>query len=63
MSERSPQQDLEEILSTGITHTGDVIELMKKRGWKDIDLLPLIYKTLLRGRVDPNGSRIPYRAN
>lgn len=57
------ERDLERILETGITNTGHVIDLLKEKGWKDNDILPVIYQTLLQGRVDPKGAKTPYKGN
>lgn len=55
--------DFERIFATGVTHTGTVIELMQLRGWTQDQILPIIYQLLLRGRLDPNGIKIPFREN
>lgn len=57
------QNDLDQILETGITHTATVMVLLKERGWRDADILPVIYQALLQGRVDPKGIETPYREN
>ena len=57
------KEDLDQILASGVNHTGRVMELLKMRGWKDNEILPPIYQALLQGRLDPNGKTMPFRAN
>ncbi len=57
------KEDLEQILASGVNNTGRVMELLKMRGWNDDEIVPIIYKTLLQGGVDPNGKTMPFRAN
>lgn len=57
------QEDLDRILDTGITHTAAVMVLLKERGWRDDDILPVIYQALLESRVDPKGCTTPYKGN
>lgn len=55
--------DLQTILQTGVTHTGRVIELLEMRGWTHDQILPVIYKALLKDLVSPNGIKTPFRGN
>lgn len=53
------EEDFESILSSGVNNTGRVIELLEMRGWTHKEILPVTYKALLKGSVDPNGHKMP----
>ena len=57
------KKDLLEILGSGINHTGQVMDMLKERGWSNEMIVPVIYQLLLQGKVDPKGNRTPYKAN
>lgn len=57
------QEDLDQILETGVTHTATVMVLLKERGWGNDSILPVIYKALLGSRLDPKGVQEPYKGN
>lgn len=63
MTPEKLQKDVEDILSSGVNHTGTFMELLKKKGWLDRIILPLVYQLLLKGRLDPNGSKEPRNDN
>ena len=57
------KEDFEQILGSGINHTGRVMELLKERGHTLANIMPVIYQMLLHGRLDPKGNKEPYKAN
>lgn len=57
------KRDLAEILGAGITHTGTVMEMLKAKGWTSEDIVPVVYRLLLLNQLDPNGNKIPFKAN
>jgi hypothetical protein len=54
---------VKEILSSGVNHTGRVMELLKEKGWSDNVIVAVVYQLLLRGKLDPNGNQVPYKTN
>lgn len=63
MNPEDLQRDIEVILGSGINHTKRVMELLKEKGWSDDVIVPVVYQLLLRGQLNPNGNRVPYRTN
>lgn len=57
------QRDFQEILASGINHTGTVMELLQQKGWNSSVIVPLVYQALLRGLLEPKGQRDPFRVN
>lgn len=57
------QRDFQEILDSGINHTGLVMELLQKKGWSSSVIVPLVYQALLKGRLEPQGHRTSFRTN
>lgn len=57
------QQDVREILGSGVKNTGKFMELMRERGWPDKIILPASYQLLLWGKLDPQGPTTPYKTN
>jgi hypothetical protein len=57
------QRDIEEILSSGINHTATFMERMKEFGWSNAVIVAAVYQLLLRGKLDPKGNAVPFRAN
>jgi len=56
-------KDVEEILGSGINRTETFMELMHGRGWSDGVIVPTVYQLLLRGKLDPKGNAVPFKAN
>jgi hypothetical protein len=56
-------KDFQEILASGINHTGTVMEMLQKKGWNSSVIVPLVYQALLRGLLEPKGQRDPFRVN
>ena len=57
------KRDFQEILDSGVNHTGLMMELLQKKGWSSTVIVPLVYQALLHGRLEPQGQRTPFRAN
>jgi hypothetical protein len=56
-------RDVVQILGSGINNTGRVMEILKEKGWSAGVIVRVVYQLLLRGKIDPNGNQMPYKAN
>lgn len=63
MTAEKLQKDVESIIESGVNHTGTFMELLKKKGWSERVIVPLVYQLLLLGRLDPNGNKTPFTTN
>lgn len=57
------RRELEDIVSSGITHTQTVIDLLFGKWWPNDLIVPVIYQLVLAGKLSPQGIKIPYRGN
>lgn len=56
-------EDVMEILNAGISQTAEFMDRLKAKGWTNEQIVPVAYQLLLQGRLKPDGTKIPFKAN